>query len=233
MRFQSPRPLTQPLAAKSGERSPGPFSATQAMGKFHSECDVAALVYGPKDDPDVLLLTFARRLIAEGYDALGVVQRRGDIDDEAPGPAKFVLLPDEAGHDDDCRCEAPGGVDGAIDLDDVAARLASELRRRPDLLDPQPIRVDGGRGQPGCSTYCPSRSNSTSPWSSPFPRRFSGRWLILANGLAVRLKPNLDALGRWWRALRRIRPGGATGVRFARCSSDFWIAGRFEFPGAG
>src|SRR5580658_6080708 len=101
---------------------------------FHSECDVAALVYGQKHDPDVLLRTFARRLIGQGYDALGVVQRRGDIDAGRPGPARFVLLPDEDGRDYDCRSEAPGGVDGAIDLGDVAARLASELRRRPDIL---------------------------------------------------------------------------------------------------
>jgi hypothetical protein len=169
---------------------------------FHSECDVAALVYGQRDDPDVLLGTFARRLIRQGYDALGVIQRRGDIDAGRAGSARFVLLPDEDGRDDGCRSEAPGGVDGAIALQDVATRLASELRRRPDLLI---LNRYGSMevGGAGLLDVLSAAIELDIPVVIAVPEALFGSWLNLANGLAVRLKPNLGALNRWWRALRR------------------------------
>jgi hypothetical protein len=170
---------------------------------FHSECDVAALVYGQKDDPDVLLRTFARRLIEEGFDVLGVVQRRSGIDVEGPSPVKFVLLPDE----ESCKrpYEVPNDVDCLIHLEDVAARLASALRRRPDLLVLNrygSMEVAGA----GLLDVLSVAIELEIPVVIAVPEALFGRWLNLANGLAVRLQPNLDALNRWWRSLRRF-PG--------------------------
>lgn len=162
---------------------------------FHSECDVAALVYGQEDDPDVLLRTFARRLIEEGFDVLGVVQRRSGIDVGSPSPVKFVLLPDEESRED--------GVDSAIRLEDVAARLASALRRRPDLLVLNrygSMEVAGA----GLLDVLSVAIELEIPVVIAVPEALFGKWLNLANGLAVRLQPNLDALNRWWRSLRRF-----------------------------
>jgi hypothetical protein len=173
--------------------------------RFHSECDVAALVYGQNDDPDVLLRTFARRLIGEGFDALGVVQRRGAIDAGRPGPAKFVLLPDEGGLDDDRRYGVSGGIDYAIHLEEVAARLASALRRRPDLLILNrygSMEVAGA----GLLRVLSAAIELDIPVVIAVPEALFGRWLTFASGLAVRLKPSLDALNGWWRSLRRM-PG--------------------------
>jgi len=172
---------------------------------FDSECDVAALVYGQEDDPDVLLRTFARDLREQGYDALGVVQRRGAVDAGRLGPPEFVLLPDENSGADGGRNEVSGGVDCAIQLEDVAARLALALGRRPDLLILNrygSMEVAGA----GLLRVLSAAIDLDVPVVIAVPEVLFARWLTLANGLAVRLKPNLDALNGWWRSLRRT-PG--------------------------
>jgi hypothetical protein len=167
---------------------------------FHSECDVAALVYGREDAPDVLLHTFARRLIEQGYDVLGVVQRRGAMD---VGRPEFMLLPEEDSLGDDCQPMVPGDGDCAIQLEDVARRLTSALRRRPDLLILNrygSMEVAGA----GLLNTLSAAIELDIPVVIAVPEALFGRWLTLANGLAVRLKPNLDALNGWWRSLRRL-----------------------------
>jgi Protein of unknown function (DUF2478) len=168
---------------------------------FHSECDVAALVYGQKDDPDVLLRSFALRLIEEGFDVLGVVQRRSGADVGSASPVKFVLLPDEESRER--PNEVPDGVDCTIRLEDVAARLATALRRRPDLLVLNrygSMEVAGA----GLLDVLSVAIELEIPVAIAVPEALFGRWLNLANGLAVKLQPNLDALNRWWRSLRRF-----------------------------
>src|SRR5262249_54387727 len=41
---------------------------------FDAECDLAALVYGPDEDPDAVLRDFAAGLTAQGCRAVGMVQ---------------------------------------------------------------------------------------------------------------------------------------------------------------
>jgi hypothetical protein len=106
---------------------------------FHSECDVAALVYGQKDDPDILLRTFARRLIEEGFD----VKQRNGVDVGSPSPVKFVLLPDEE------RRERPYEVPDGVDLCNPFGRRRGEAGVRASAATgssrPQSLRVDGSR----------------------------------------------------------------------------------------
>src|SRR5262245_7632975 len=51
------------MVARPGERS-----------KIDTECDVAALVFSPTEDPDALLEGFASDLLSQGFKVVGVIQ---------------------------------------------------------------------------------------------------------------------------------------------------------------
>ena len=104
-----------------------------SMPRLHAESDVAAVVYGADDDPDGLLRGFLDRRIAQGHDALGVVQSRAAIGSGRLRTAAFHLLPDfEWGsptfptRPQDPRCAAA--------LTTIGERLNDALTRRPDVL---------------------------------------------------------------------------------------------------
>ena len=56
---------------------------------FDAQCDLAALVYGPEQDPDAVLRGFAADLAARGFRAVGMVQAGACADSSLSA----ILLP--------------------------------------------------------------------------------------------------------------------------------------------
>ena len=57
--------------------------------RFDAQCDVAAVVYGPNDGPDRLLIEFADDLFRSGFRPVGVVQSGRSLPNREPEGACF------------------------------------------------------------------------------------------------------------------------------------------------
>ncbi len=170
-----------------------------SMPRFHAESDVAAVVYGVGDDPDALLRRFLDRRIAQGHDALGVVQTRA-IGGAGPlRTASFQLLPDfEWGtatiaiRPRDRRC--------ADALSTIGEKLIAALDRRPDVLVLNRFgRAEAsGRGLLGLLA---GAVEAEVPVLIAVPDGLFRCWLDVTGGLAVKIRPMEVGLETWWRSL--------------------------------
>jgi hypothetical protein len=171
------------------ELAPNPI-----IPRFHGDCDVAALVYSRGDDPDALLTAFARGLTASGHDVAGVVQSRRLVNAARADPLQFVMLGEDAA--------GRSQVSLAIELEDVAKRLAPALRRGPDLLVLNRYGTKEASGG-GLLEVLSIAIEGDIPVVAGVPEALFPRWLGVAEGLAVRVRPRLESLNAWWRALGR------------------------------
>lgn len=183
--------------------------AAGVMPLFHAECDVAAMTYGPADDPDALLRAFVLRRLAQGHDALGVVQSH-PLD--GPGglrPTRFRVISSEAG-DGVAEIRAVPGRPCSAALPALGARMSRALVRRPDVivLNRFGRREAAGAGLLGVLA---AAIEVDVPVLIAVPDGLFGCWLAVAQGLAVKVAPDAGSLERWWRSLGHgpalARPG--------------------------
>jgi hypothetical protein len=171
--------------------------------EFHAECDVAAIVYGAADDPDAVLAEFIKDLLAQGVDAIGLLQRRDLRRPDMSGPVEFFLIPDA---DAPKVCWKPHSSpirSCGAQLRDFGSRLELALERRPDLIVLNRfgwLEVCGS----GLLNLLACAIERDVPVAIAVPEGLFGRWLIVAQGLAVRLRCDRVSLDRWWEGLRRV-----------------------------
>jgi hypothetical protein len=180
--------------ASIGKREP---SSNRVKPRFHAECDVAALVYGRGDDPDALLRAFALDLVARGNDVLGVVQSRPIEDAITANALQFVMLGEDAAGASQVLLD--------VELEKVASRLEAALARRLDLLVLNRYGTKEAEGG-GLLAALSIAIERDIPVVVGVPEALFPRWLDVADGLAVRVRPRLDSLNAWWRALSRAPP---------------------------
>jgi hypothetical protein len=165
---------------------------------FSCETDIAALVYQPGDDPDGLLSHFARTRLAEGYDVLGLLQRRRSVGCPAAGKVDFRLMPAFEWAD-----PAPPLADDrpvAALLPEFGRRLADLLPRQPDLVLVSRYGRAETRGEGLLNLLC-NVADIGIPTLVAVPEALFPHWTQTTGGLAVRLRPSVGALERWWASL--------------------------------
>lgn len=176
--------------------------------RFHGECDVAAMVYGPGDAPDPLLQAFVGGLLGLGYDAVGVVQQRAPARSGFDGSVDLRLIPD-----DDRRPDREPAAACGTALQGIGVRLIEALKRQPDLVALNRWGSQEAAGA-GLTDVLAEAIERDIPVVIAVPEALFPDWLATTQGLAVRLQPRRESLERWWRSLGRPPSGAGAAPTF-------------------
>ncbi|ALN75575.1 DUF2478 domain-containing protein [Aureimonas sp. AU20] len=169
------------------------------LPRLYSDNDVAGMLYAPGDDPDTVLAEFMRLLLAEGWDVLGILQRRVADAPSKSRSVEFVLAPEmewpEAGSDE-------GRYEGRASdrLPELGHRLAGALDRKPDLILLNRFgraELEGG----GLVEILSAALVDIVPIAVAVPIGLRDAWVRSTGGLAVSVRPDAQRLLHWWRSL--------------------------------
>ena len=180
---------------------------------FDSQADIAAVAYGPGEDPDGLLRGFAESLSRSGYRAVGLIQasRRSAV---APEALSAVMLPTGAAvslrHD-----RRPSAIGCHLDADELAEarmRLAQAIAEGADLVIINRFGSSEAEGG-GLIDLIVQALDADRPVLIAMPERRFADWIRFSGGMNVRLACRRDALDLWWRSVAgpaaRRRPSSA------------------------
>jgi hypothetical protein len=160
-----------------------------------SHADIAALVYGPTDDPDILLRAFAEELIASGFRVAGLVQTR--LESGAVGA--WVYPPGEI-----VSLSRNDGVSG--EQFDASMLLASAesirlaIAARADLVIVNRFGKLEVRGD-GLVRHLLAAIEGDMPALVAVAMRDFDQWLQFCEGMCVRIPCRHAGLMDWWRSL--------------------------------
>jgi hypothetical protein len=180
---------------------------------FDAESDLAALVYGPGQDPDALLRELAADLNAQGRRAVGLVQldRRCTDSPEMSAMllhdgARLPLLQDLGSCASGCRLDVGR-------LLDAGARVADALDGGADLL------IINRFGKQECAgkglVYLIERAlEADIPVIIAVSTRRFEDWIAFSGGMSVKLPCERDALDGWWHGVSRRAPGTIAPISF-------------------
>lgn len=198
----------RPLAAPSPQYPPhrgdtaGPIepphggSTAVAPLPIHSDCDVAAVVYGPAVDPDPVLRGFFERRLGEGWDVVGVLQERLPLGDDARRRVRLHLAADG----ELVPATPPSWHARREALAAIGDRLVEVVDRRPDVLILNRFgRCEANGG--GLFALIRRAVEIELPVLVAVPEALFPVWLACVRGLAVRVPPRRGALELWWRSL--------------------------------
>ncbi len=172
---------------------------------FDSQCDLAALVYGPDDAPDALLSAFTADVVGRGARVAGLIQ--GGHRAGAPQLSAVLvhsgegvdLFQDLGSYAEGCRLdlqaltragqEIAGAIDAGADLL-VINRFGKQEREGRGLL------------------YLIDRALSADiPVLVAVPDHCFATWVKFAEGMSVKIPPTRGALEGWWRSVARRSSG--------------------------
>ncbi|MDQ2079175.1 DUF2478 domain-containing protein [Xanthobacteraceae bacterium Astr-EGSB] len=163
--------------------------------------DIAALVYGAQDRPDLLLRDFAHGLRKDGYKLCGLVQFRGHDTD---GRRRLLVLDRGRSFDVHRAPGAPYHIDAPW-LDRMAERVKAGIANGVDLAVASrfgPLER-AGRGFHGVIKLA---SETRTPLIVVVPQADFDRWTWFSAGMTVRLECRPDSVSAWWRGLATAAP---------------------------
>jgi hypothetical protein len=170
--------------------------------KFDAQCDFAAVVYRPEDEPDRLFIDFAEDLCRAGLHPIGIIQSGRNCRDPRlgvvmlPNRETVGLVPDmEIRADGDCRLD-----DGR--LDELANRLAAAVDGDADVMLINRFgraEAEGG----GLIKVIGQALDADIPVLIAVPERRFSELVRFACGMNVRLPCRREALNRWWSSVAR------------------------------
>jgi hypothetical protein len=170
---------------------------------FDAQCDLAALVYEPRQNPDVVLRTFANDLNAHGYRAVGLVQLGHHcVDSELSallvhtGEEVPLLL---------CSCTAGHRLDVGRLLE-AGTRIAKAIDAGADIVIINRFGEQELEGK-GLSYLIERALDADIPVVIAVSSERFADWIKFANGMSVKLACNRASLDGWWRAVSRHNAG--------------------------
>lgn len=173
---------------------------------FDAQCDLAALVYEPAQDPDAVLRGFAADLNARGFRAVGMVQAGQCADSSLsavllPGGEKLLLAQDFDPDARGCRLDLAR-------LQHAGERIAEAMAVGADLLI---INRFGKRERDGKGlSYLIERAlNADIPVVIAVASDRFADWIRFADGMSVKLACDRQALDAWWRNVCLRMPSSA------------------------
>jgi nucleoside-triphosphatase THEP1 len=163
---------------------------------FHAQCDLAALVYGPDQDPDAVLRDFADDVKQQGFRAVGLVQAGQCADSSLSAVLvhngeKLLLAQDLDPAAAGCRLDLGR-------LENVGVRVAEALGGGADLLIINRFgkRESNGKGL----AYLIERAlGADIPVVIAVSQDRFAEWIKYAGGMSVKLVCERGALETWWR----------------------------------
>jgi len=167
---------------------------------FDSQCDLAALVYEPDQDPDAVLGAFAAELNAAGQRAVGLVQLGHRVLDQPRLSALLLhsgeqlqLFQDLGPHASGCRLD----VDK---LHDAGSRVARAIEAGADVVIVNRFGRQEREGR-GLSYLIDRALSADIPVVIAVPSGRFADWITFADGMSVRLRCDSQALQAWWASL--------------------------------
>ena len=170
---------------------------------FDAECDLAALVYGPEEDPDAVLRDFAAGLKARGLRAVGMVQAGRCADSSLSAVLvhngeTLLLAQDFDPAAKGCRLDVGR-------LHSAAARVADAMDAGADLLIVNRFGKRERDGK-GLAHLIERALGSDIPVVIGVSSRSFAEWINFAGGMSVKLACERSALDEWWQNVSMRRP---------------------------
>ncbi len=163
---------------------------------FDSQCDLAALVYEPDQDPDQILREFAGDLNRSGYRAVGLVQLGRHCVDA--GLSAMLVHTGEELHlfQDLGNCSAGCRLDVA-QLLDAGQQIAGAIEEGADLLIVNRFGRQEREGK-GLSYLVERALSADIPVVIAVPSHRFADWIKFAEGMSVKLHCDRESLSAWW-----------------------------------
>jgi hypothetical protein len=173
---------------------------------FDSQCDLAALVYQPDQDPDQILRDFAADLNRRGYRAVGLVQLGHHCVDAPKLSAMLVhsgeelqLFQDLGGcaARDNGKAVARGCRLDVGQLLNAGVQVASAIDQGADLVIVNRFGRQEREGK-GLSYLIERALSADIPVVIAVPSHRFADWIKFADGMSVKLHCDLGSLNAWW-----------------------------------
>jgi len=185
---------------------------------FDSQCDLAALVYEPDQDPDQVLRDFAADLNMRGHRAVGLVQF-GHREADAPRLSGLLLHSGETLS----LFQDLGPLSTGCKLDtgrllEAGARVASEIDAGADVVIVNRFGRQEREGK-GLSYLIDRALSADIPVVIAVPSARFDDWIKFADGMSVRLRCDREALQAWWAKLSSRSPRKASRPHTSFCEA--------------
>ncbi len=167
---------------------------------FDSQCDLAALVYKPQQDPDQVLRDFAANLNAGGYRAVGLVQLGHHCVDGPELSAVLVHTGQKLQLFQNLGTCSKGCKLDVGQLLNAGTEIAGAIDHGADILI---INRFGRQEREGKGLlYLIDRALSAGiPVLIAVPENRFPNWIEFSGGMSVRLSCERDSLDAWWNAV--------------------------------
>jgi hypothetical protein len=176
---------------------------------FDSQCDLAALVYEPGQDPDGILREFAADLNARGNRAVGLVQLGRHCTDVPNVSAMLVHSGEELPLLQDLGTCASGCRLDVGQLLNAGSRVARALEDGADVVIINRFGRQEREGK-GLSYLIERALSADIPVVMAVPAHRFADWIRFAGGMSVKLRCNRDALEAWWNGVSGRGGGSVT-----------------------
>jgi hypothetical protein len=173
---------------------------------FDSQCDLAAVVYEPDQDPDAVLRDFASELRARGFRAVGLLQL-GHRCLDAPELSVALLHSGETlqlfqnlgAWASGCRLDVGKLLNAGAQIEDAIDHGADLL-----IVNRFGRQEREGKGL----TFLVERALSADiPVVIAVPSHRFADWIRFADGMSVKLHCNRESLDAWWNAVSSVKAG--------------------------
>ena len=173
---------------------------------FDSQCDLAALVYEPGQDPDQVLRDFASELNTGGCRAVGLVQTGHHCLDAPKLSAMLLHTGEELPLFQDLGACAAGCRLDVGGLLDAGAQVANAIEQGADLVIVNRFGRQECEGK-GLSWLVERALSADIPVVIAVPSPRFADWIRFADGMSVKLCCDRKALEAWWRAVSEGNTG--------------------------
>jgi len=193
-------------ASRRGHSAATEFAEDAVM--FDAQCDLAAMVYEPGQDPDEVLREFASDLNTRGYRVVGLVQTGHHCLGSPRLSAMLVHTGEALQLFQNLGTGAAGCRLDAGKLLEAGAQVAGAIEEGADLVIVNRFGRQECEGK-GLSYLIERALSADIPVVIAVPSHRFADWVNFAGGMSVKLCCDRMALDAWWRAVSEGNTGMA------------------------